>query len=148
MAKFIKSRTEDEKAWARKLILLGDFNISKSNSDTYKMLKDADYKSPKSHEKITTTVGKSKSQYDRIFIRERTDGIEILEGGTVNFFDVLFTDTKKDRKTYASLMKKKDGTPAKQYKNWRTHQLSDHQPLWVEFRIDYADEYLNNLNNK
>jgi hypothetical protein len=25
---------------------------------------------------------------------------------------------------------------------WRTHQMSDHLPMWVELRIDYSDEYL------
>ncbi|NJB70534.1 endonuclease/exonuclease/phosphatase family metal-dependent hydrolase [Saonia flava] len=144
IANFIKSRTEDEKAWARKLILLGDFNISDTNSDSYKMLKEADYTYPVSHKNITTTVGVKKSQYDRIFIRERKDGIKILQGGTIPMFDILFTDA--DEATYKPLMKKKNGEPAKQYNNWRTHQLSDHQPLWVEFQIDYADEYLENLN--
>ncbi len=143
IAKFIKNRTEDENAWARKLILLGDFNIKNVNSNSFKMLKEAEYVSPKAHEEVTTTVGKTKSQYDRIFIRERPDGIKIISGGTINFFDVLFTDDQKD--LYKPLMKKKDGTPAKQYNNWRTHQLSDHQPLWVEFRIDYADEYLERI---
>ena len=30
----------------------------------------------------------------------------------------------------------------KSYEQWRTHQMSDHLPLWVEARIDYSDEYL------
>ncbi len=28
------------------------------------------------------------------------------------------------------------------YKQWQTHQMSDHLPLWVELKIDYTDEYL------
>ena len=28
------------------------------------------------------------------------------------------------------------------YREWRTHQLSDHLPMWVEIRTDYTDEYL------
>jgi exonuclease III len=28
---------------------------------------------------------------------------------------------------------------------WRTFQLSDHLPLWVELDVDFADEYLDNL---
>ena len=144
IANFIKKRTEDETAWARKLILLGDFNISDTNSDSYKMLKEADYECPDSHLNVTTTVGKTKSQYDRIFVRERKDGIKIEKGGTIPLFDLVFTET--DEATYTDLMKTKAGKKAKSYKNWRTHQLSDHQPLWVEFKIDYADEYLENLN--
>ena len=36
VAKFLKKRTEDKTAWARKLILLGDFNIFSTEDDTYK----------------------------------------------------------------------------------------------------------------
>ena len=28
------------------------------------------------------------------------------------------------------------------YKQWRTHQMSDHLVMWQEFKIDFADEYL------
>ena len=108
------------------------------------MLKDADYSCPDSHLNVTSTVGKKKAQYDRIFVRERKDGINIEAGGTIPMFDLLFTDDEEA--TYKDLMLTKAGKPAKSYHNWRTHQLSDHQPLWVEFKIDYADEYLEGLN--
>jgi hypothetical protein len=32
-----------------------------------------------------------------------------------------------------------------QYSTWRTYQLSDHLPLWAEFRVDFADEYLSSI---
>ncbi len=25
---------------------------------------------------------------------------------------------------------------------WRTHQMSDHLPMWIEFKVDFAEEYL------
>lgn len=25
---------------------------------------------------------------------------------------------------------------------WRTHQMSDHLPMWVELKIDYSEQYL------
>jgi hypothetical protein len=28
---------------------------------------------------------------------------------------------------------------------WRTYQMSDHLPLWAEFRIDFSDEYLTEI---
>jgi hypothetical protein len=28
---------------------------------------------------------------------------------------------------------------------WRTYQVSDHLPLWAEFRIDSSDEYLTEI---
>ena len=31
------------------------------------------------------------------------------------------------------------------YSAWRTHQMSDHLPMWVELHIDFADDYLNEV---
>lgn len=143
LAKFLKNRSEDKNAWARKLILLGDFNIKKVSSDTYKMLREADYISPSSHENITTTVGKDKSQYDRIFVREREAGFEIEGGGKIELFKNLFKDSEEE--LYKDLAKTLGGKSAKNYKHWRTHQLSDHEPLWVNFRIQYESEFLERI---
>ena len=27
-------------------------------------------------------------------------------------------------------------------KNWRTWQMPDHEPLWVELKIDFSEDYL------
>jgi len=32
------------------------------------------------------------------------------------------------------------------YEEWRTFQMSDHLPLWVELEIDFSDSYLDYLN--
>jgi len=29
------------------------------------------------------------------------------------------------------------------YRDWRTHQMSDHLPMWIELKTDFGDEYLN-----
>lgn len=31
------------------------------------------------------------------------------------------------------------------YASWRTHQMSDHMPMWVELRIDFSREYLSKV---
>ncbi|MCG6860320.1 MAG: hypothetical protein LJE70_03415 [Chromatiaceae bacterium] len=31
------------------------------------------------------------------------------------------------------------------YGTWRTHQMSDHLPMWVELHIDFAPEYLDTI---
>jgi hypothetical protein len=28
------------------------------------------------------------------------------------------------------------------YADWRTYQMSDHLPMWVELRVDFGDEFL------
>ncbi len=38
-----------------------------------------------------------------------------------------------------------EGELKKYYKEWRTFQLSDHMPLWVELKINYSSEYLQRI---
>ena len=33
----------------------------------------------------------------------------------------------------------------KKYRDWRTYQMSDHLPMWVELRIDFGDDYLETI---
>jgi hypothetical protein len=33
-------------------------------------------------------------------------------------------------------------TKARGFREWRTYQMSDHLPMWAEFRIDNADAHL------
>ncbi|MCB9262910.1 MAG: endonuclease/exonuclease/phosphatase family protein [Flavobacteriales bacterium] len=146
LAEFLKKRTEDPASWARKLILIGDFNIEKVSSPHYKMLDEAGYRSHPAHDKITTTTSNKKAQYDRMFIRERDEGFKVLSGGTIELFKHLFTDA--DEQTYKPFMKLQSGVAAKNYNDWRTYQLSDHQPLWMEFRIEYDDEFLTKISNE
>jgi len=144
LAKFLKKRTEDKKAWARKLILLGDFNIFSDKDETYKALTDEGFKSPKPAEELYTNVGKKKRQYDKILLREVEHSLEVLDGGTFNFFDYVFTNAEKDyyTKHKTHMLKADKKSKYASYRPWTTHQMSDHKPVWVEIKIDYANEYL------
>ena len=33
----------------------------------------------------------------------------------------------------------------RQFNLWRTYQMSDHLPLWAEFRVDFSDDYLREI---
>jgi len=152
IAKFLKKRTEDPTSWARKIILLGDFNIFNKKDLTYKALEKQEFTYPKALENVYTkgsgTNAKNNRHYDHILFRQRPGGIEATDGGVVDPFQVVYT--AQEEAEYKELMlkpKKKRSDPDKyyRYKTWRTHQISDHKPLWVEFKIDYTDEYLEKL---
>ncbi len=49
---------------------------------------------------------------------------------------------KASKKTNKKRAKKKSKKAAWKYKEWRTFQMSDHLPMWIELRTDFADEYL------
>jgi len=40
-----------------------------------------------------------------------------------------------------------DGAGQRKYyeKEWRTFQMSDHLPMWVELKVDFSDRYLEGL---
>jgi hypothetical protein len=75
--------------------------------------------------------------------------------GVLDFFESVYRE--EDHAAYASQMPasyetKSDGTPRtdaekqKYFKTyWRTYQMSDHLPMWVDLLIDYTDDYLDGL---
>jgi hypothetical protein len=72
--------------------------------------------------------------------------------GVFNFFKTVFRD--EDYELYHQLVEDKtawdrhSSTESKQLyyqRMWRTGQMSDHLPLWIELQIDFSDEYLRGL---
>jgi hypothetical protein len=50
---------------------------------------------------------------------------------------------RKVKRKKAPLTPKEEQAVAERiYTDWRTYQMSDHLPMWVELRIDFGDEYL------
>jgi len=154
VAQFLKNRTEDEKAWARNLILLGDFNIWKPNNKTFKELEKAEFVIPDQIQNLPADISK-KMHYDQIAFRVREKKMELTgKAGVFEFYKSVYRD--EDRKIYEEYMpegywKKSDGSDRPEdgayskkgyYEKWRTYQMSDHYPMWVELRIDYSDTYL------
>jgi len=89
---------------------------------------------------------------------------ETGKAGVFDYYKYVFCDTLEDRDIYAMDMQEtlqkanQLKSPSKRslpydhrtekgkstyYKTyWRTHQMSDHLPMWVELRIDYSDQFL------
>lgn len=57
------------------------------------------------------------------------------------------TKKKKAKRQIASLTaaEASEASLEKHYDEWRTFQMSDHLPLWVELEIDFSDKYLEYL---
>jgi hypothetical protein len=91
--------------------------------------------------------------YDQIVYKEGTNKIKFSgKAGVLNFFDIVYNDAEKELyyEDYVQVMKgnKKAAnktTYEKQFKEWKTYQMSDHLPLWVEFDVNYSKEYLESL---
>lgn len=137
LAQLLAERAKHPDAWAKNMIVLGDFNIFKPTDETFKALTSAKFVVPKHLEGMTSNAAKGK-HFDQIaFIApDLEDKLELSTAGVLNIFETVFTDKKKDQEFYAAA---KGKAP---FRTWRTYQLSDHLPMWIELRTDFSGKYL------
>jgi endonuclease/exonuclease/phosphatase family metal-dependent hydrolase len=155
IAGFLRRRTQDKHAWSRDLVLLGDFNIYAPDDLTMRALTDEGWVVPDELQSIPgSNVPKNKA-YDQIALRAPSERRRRFETtGRAGVFDPFeFVYRLDDEDTYLPEMgdgytTSRAGAPRSQaqqhryYREWRTHQMSDHLPMWLEIRTDYTDEYL------
>ncbi len=144
VAKAMAAEADHDTAWTRNMILLGDFNIHGPDDDTMAALLRHGFVVPDPIVGARTNVNRTKT-YDQIAFRYDHDRLEFTgKGGTIPFFDAVYTDEQLD--VFGGDLRKADGEVPQNvgsyYKRWRTYQMSDHLPLWVQLRIDYSNRYL------
>jgi len=157
VAQFLKKRTEDPTAWSRNLILLGDFNIFTTDDDgaAFNELLKADFEVPMELREFETNASKNR-HYDQIAFRIQRDRLDWTgKCGVFDFYDYVYR--LEDQETYIDEMGEsyyensrgveRDARGQKSYYKtyWRTHQMSDHLPMWVELKIDFSGRYLERL---
>ena len=87
--------------------------------------------------------------YDQIALRTQNNLVEIADSGCFRWQDHVFRED--DYPAYQPIMPTttKTGKPARTdlgaYRKWRTWQMSDHLPLWVEIKMDFTKPYLESL---
>lgn len=153
LAAFLAARAADENAWSQNYVLLGDFNIFKTTDDTYKALENNGFHMPKGIIGQATDLAGNHC-YDQIaFMSKLLEGqMKSAKGGALSPIDVCYA--LEDEAEYAALLGEKYAKLDKKkrsayYKQWRTFQLSDHRPLWVELEIDWSRGFLaNRMNGK
>jgi hypothetical protein len=132
-------------------IILGDFNVVSPEHKTMKALKSNGFVVPDAID--GAKVRKLGNHfYDQIAVRMKDSRFKVLGGGMVDIFEEVFTDA--DLPLYQDVLPKKDPeegadskakTPEAIYKKWRTWQMSDHHPLWIEIATDFSEDYLAKL---
>jgi hypothetical protein len=157
--KFAPGQTEN-------YILLGDFNVVSPEHETMQALEDQGFTVPdaiKGDQINSSDPTRRPHFYDQIAVRVADPRFEVLSGGMFDVYDYVYRD--EDIAAYetdlaqaqASIAKNKDKPPDPEepgdtgadplafYHRWRTWQMSDHYPLWVEIKTDFTDEYLAGL---
>lgn len=132
-------------------IILGDFNVVSPEHKTMKALKSNGFVVPDAIDGDKVRK-KGNHFYDQIAVRMKDERFKVLGGGMVDIYEDVFTD--QDLALYADALPKSDPeedpqfkakTPEAIYKKWRTWQMSDHHPLWIEIATDFSEDYLAKL---
>jgi predicted extracellular nuclease len=145
VAAFLNKRAKKEKS---NHIILGDFNITGVGFDdpTMKALLDNKFNIPETVQILTnlTTNALRTMPYDQIAYLDQTGYMEFLSNGNsagiLDYYQTVFKET--DESKYKSEFEQ---TNLRSYKEWKTYQMSDHLPMWVEFNVDFSEKYLDKL---
>ncbi len=147
LSDFLARRTEERYSDSRNLVLLGDFNIFKPSNQTFAEIARNFY-IPPALQGLPSNVRQNKF-YDQIAFRGQVPTDDI-RAGVFNFYEHIFRP--EDEAAYAPYMPdtyhnkdEAEGKTRYYMTYWRTYQLSDHLPMWVELDIDFSEGYLNDL---
>ena len=99
------------------VLVIGDFNMLGLRNKGFKLLEKYGLKVPNKLRNFKTKL-KQNAHYDHIAYLQENIHCDIGRAGVFDFYDAFFVPNKTDNK-YESM----------------TFQLSDHLPLWVEFRV-------------
>jgi endonuclease/exonuclease/phosphatase family metal-dependent hydrolase len=166
IADLLAERAKAENEAGKTMVLAGDFNVVGLKHKTMDALLGSGFVVPK---KIQEPPGGQRNNYyDQIAFKTSPDAILFPKGkeeeaGSFRIFQNAFTPAQlgsyskyfksmweelneKERKTAKAKGKAPKLTTIEQfYEDWRTWQLSDHQPLWVRLKANDSDEYLKSL---
>lgn len=156
LSQFLAERAASTDANHRHLILLGDFNIFQTNNDTFREIINAGFNVPEALQALPSNVAQQRRHYDQIALYggHRTRLTRPDACGVLNYFERLYLDC--DEQEYAEAMNRYEqrydssssGAPrdaaqrSRYYRTWRTFQMSDHLPMWVELQVDFSEELL------
>jgi endonuclease/exonuclease/phosphatase family metal-dependent hydrolase len=168
IAKFLANRAKKEQS---NLILLGDFNVVSPQHQTMEALLKHKFMVPDVLRQ-KTNLERDKF-YDQIAFMPKRDVLALGDSdphaGVYDPYHVVYNEAEHD--TYNAIARQKtqyfqpeklnpkdqwnfmgngkertEAAKRSQYLHkWRTWQISDHLPLWVELKIDFTDEYLQGL---
>lgn len=156
IAKFIQERAEKD---GENYILLGDMNVVNPTDLTMQALTKHNFILPKDlltsniDIDFTSNVGRDK-HYDQIAFLPRKNevilGTSKNNAGVLNYYQAVYRDD--EALEYYSIATNRTKWPSNDVdqelyfkKEWRTWQMSDHLPLFVELKIDFTEQYLEGI---
>ena len=144
LAKFFSKRQDRE---LEDYILLGDFNIVSPEHRTMEALEAEGFVVPEDLKKERTNLRGDK-HYDQIALKVKEKRLEIGASGVLTYARSIYRDSDEDFAAYHDHMPadKRDPDPRAYYADkWRSWQISDHLPMWVQLKVDFTEDYLASL---
>jgi len=121
-----RSRKERTKVFDRDFFVVGDFNIEAEDDQFFKALASRGFKMPPQMDQLKTNFARN-ATYDKIAWVNRDSFKFSKKANVIPFGDVLFQDrTPKGGKK----------------------EISDHLPLWAEFKINKLTQELDQIINR
>jgi hypothetical protein len=157
LAKFLAARAADALSASPNLVLLGDFNIFDRTDATMSALTDAGWQVPKEIHDLPAGSNVPKDKfYDQIAVLPIANHFQPAgPAGVFDYYQSVFRLEDQDayvadmgpayEKTSAGKARTASGKTTYYKSYWRTFQMSDHLPMWIDLKIDYVQEYLDGL---
>jgi endonuclease/exonuclease/phosphatase family metal-dependent hydrolase len=146
-----RAKSDNDSETDSYFIVLGDFNIVDRQHETMDALRTNQFAIPQPLQTVPGSNVRQDKFYDQIALwtgespRRRTYmRIQPYRAGVFDFFEVVYrTD---EEAIYRPFMHKVGSDDVySSYTRWRTYQMSDHLPMWVELHIDFARNYLDEV---
>ncbi|HUV35946.1 MAG TPA: endonuclease/exonuclease/phosphatase family protein [Patescibacteria group bacterium] len=154
IATFLAGRAEEKSSWSNNMILMGDFNIFSPGDVTMQEILKAGFTVPAELQNLPqTNTGKESRHYDQIAFIPKTRVLQSTgRAGVFNYFNTVYRDGDEGiyseemggayLKTSKGVQRSESGRSQYYRTYWRTYQMSDHLPMWVELKTDFGREYL------
>jgi len=156
VAKYFGEKADIGLKGDRALILLGDFNIVSPEHKTMDALVDNGFMVPDALQQKTNVI--ETKYYDQIAFKTKPDVLEYIEKpDNAGVFKLFRTAMRKNQRAdYDAAMQKTsaltsatyNGDLDDYYADWRTYQLSDHNPLWCRLQVNRSEDYLKRVRDE
>ena len=150
LAAFFSERQDRE---LEDYILLGDFNIVSPEHRTMQALEGEGFVIPENLKRERTNLRGDK-HYDQIALKVQEKRLEIGASGVLALRSI---GVSRRRRGFCGLSRPhagrdqrasrdaRPGSAPTTLDDWRTWQMSDHLPMWVQLKVDFTEAYLESL---
>lgn len=125
-------------------VFLGDMNIERRDDAGFQALVENGFLAPD----VGPTSLSGDKHYDQIAFSGRGEKTRMLHHGVVRWHEAVYRADEAEQ--YEAIARRiRGGEPyadwPREYPSWRTHEISDHLPVWIELETDYSDDYLRGI---